>query len=122
MSDFRVRNITARPLVASAAHEGRGHVNALRVATRAADDCACEFIDYAEVPPGSSIGDHRHPADEEEYYLVLSGSGRLRLDDEVTTVTAGDLIRNRGGGLHGLANTGDQVLRLFIFAVTRGRS
>jgi mannose-6-phosphate isomerase-like protein (cupin superfamily) len=35
---------------------------------------------------------HRH-ADQEEIYVVLSGSGRLKLEDEVVEVRAWDAIR-----------------------------
>jgi mannose-6-phosphate isomerase-like protein (cupin superfamily) len=35
---------------------------------------------------------HRHP-DQEEIYVVVSGSGRLRLEDEIVDVRAWDAIR-----------------------------
>ena len=76
---------------------------------------ACHAIFYVEVPPGASVGEHPHRSDSEEYYLILSGSGRLRLGDETLDVAAGDLIRNDPGQTHGLVNTGPEPLRFFVF-------
>jgi mannose-6-phosphate isomerase-like protein (cupin superfamily) len=113
-------NLFTLPLEPTIAHGGTGPIEAVRIATRADLEGGCEFIDYAVVPPGAAIGFHEHPPDEQEYYLVLGGGGRMRLEDEEFTVTAGDLVRNPGGGGHGLSNTGAEDLRLFVFAVTPG--
>jgi mannose-6-phosphate isomerase-like protein (cupin superfamily) len=110
-------NIFQLPLEQVTAHDGTGVVRAVRIAAGASIAGGCEFIDYAEVSPGSCIGDHRHPVSEEEYYLVLAGLGTMRLESATVTVTAGDLVRNPPGGLHGLVNTGGETLQLFIFAL-----
>lgn len=115
---FRRCNVFSLPLREEIAHDGWGWIGAVRIAAGDQLAGACEFIDYAELPPGTSIGDHRHPADEEEFYLVLSGAGTMRLEDETVPVVAGDLVRNPAGGLHGLVNTGARPLRLFVFAFT----
>lgn len=117
-ASFQRCNIFRLPLAQASAHDGSGVIRAARIATADALADGCRFLDYAEVPPGTSIGPHRHADDEEEYYLVLSGSGEMRMEADVTQVVAGDLIRNPAGGLHGLTNRADDVLRLFIFAVT----
>ena len=96
------------------AHDGVGTISFARVAEAAALAGSCNFIDYAVVPPGSSIGRHRHANDEEELYLVLAGTGELWLDGELLAVQAGDVVRNRPGGEHGLVNTGREMLRLFV--------
>lgn len=110
-------NIFSLSLHPEVAHEGEGMVDAVRIFRRGDLAGSCDFVDYVELPPGTSIGDHRHRDDEEEFYLVLSGSGILRLEEETSVVKAGDLARNRPGGLHGLRNTGTEVLRLFVFQV-----
>jgi mannose-6-phosphate isomerase-like protein (cupin superfamily) len=115
MSVLAPCNIFTLPMLAESAHGGDGLINAVRIA-RAGDMAgACDFIDYAEVPPGTSIGDHRHGPHEEEFYLILAGRGLLRLEDQTREVSAGDLIRNPPGGLHGLRNGGDEPLKLFVF-------
>ena len=42
------------------------------------------------IPPGASVGLHRHEGDVEAYY-ILQGKGRYQNDDESFDVTAGDL-------------------------------
>lgn len=97
------------------AHGGDGEVDSLRVASREQLAGECDFIDYVEVPPGCSIGNHHHAPDEEEFYLLLAGNGTMRLDDEILEVGAGDLVRNRPGGVHGLRNDGPERIRLLVF-------
>lgn len=99
------------------AHGGEGLIGFHRIATGDAIAGACRFIDFAELPPGTAIGRHRHGDDEEEFYLVLDGAGRLVRDGEESDVRAGDLVRNRPGGEHALRNNGPVPLRLFVFAL-----
>ena len=108
-------NLQELPLVQVVAHGGDGRIRFARIADAAALTGGCNFIDYAELPPGTSIGRHRHAGDEEEFYLVLEGAGSMWRDGESFEVRAGDLIRNAPGGEHGLRNTGDVPLRLFVF-------
>lgn len=77
----------------------------------------CHFIDHAILPPGVSIGRHKHTENEEEFYLILSGRGRMWQDGEAFEVEAGELVRNRPGGTHGLENIGDVPLEIFVFEV-----
>lgn len=114
---FRRCNLFAVRLREEIAHGGEGLIEAARLATREELAGGCEFLDYAVLAPGTSIGDHRHPAHEEEYYLVLAGTGVMRLEADTFEVAAGDLVRNPAGGLHGLTNTGREPLSLFIFAL-----
>ncbi len=110
-------HLPSAPLVPQSAHGGAGMVRVARLLDAATVDGACNFIDLAVVPPGCSIGRHRHAPEEEEYYLVLSGSGTMWRDGEEFEVAEGDLIRNRPGGAHGLVNGGATDLRLFVVAV-----
>lgn len=103
------------PLVETVAHGGAGTIRFARIAGRDATDGALNFIDLAVLPPGSSIGPHRHAGDEEEFYLVLDGTGTMRRDGETFDVVAGDLVRNAPGGRHSLENTGSGDLRIFVF-------
>jgi mannose-6-phosphate isomerase-like protein (cupin superfamily) len=104
----------------SRAHGGNGCIDFVRVASADDLDGACNFIDQAVLDPGVSIGRHRHGAEEEEFYLVLSGHGTMWRDGDTFSVRAGDLIRNRPSGEHGLENTGDEPLRLFVFELALG--
>lgn len=86
----------------------------------ASDDClgSCNFIDFTILPVGTTIGLHTHADDEEEYYLILRGQGRMTCDGETFVVKPGDLIRNGPSGTHSLENTGDEPIQLFVFEVS----
>lgn len=62
--------------------------------------------------PGATIGDHVN--DKDEIYYVLSGRGRLQLNDTVREVGPGDAILTRKGDRHALAQLGDEELVIFI--------
>jgi mannose-6-phosphate isomerase-like protein (cupin superfamily) len=113
--EFEKVNLRGSQFEEAPAHGGIGRVRVARLAER--DDLAsrCNFIDYAVVPPGASIGDHRHASDEEEFYLVLAGRALLRRGSELIPLAAGDLVRNPPGGLHGLRNDGPDDVELFVF-------
>lgn len=104
------------------AHHGEGTIGFARLVDRTRQDGALHFVDLAVLPPGSSIGTHTHHADEEEFYVVLEGEGEMCRDGETFTVKAGEVIRNRPGGTHGLRNTGSHPLRLFVFELHAGTS
>jgi mannose-6-phosphate isomerase-like protein (cupin superfamily) len=103
------------------AHGGEGLIRFVRVADRGALVSGCNFIDVAELPPGTSIGSHTHSRWQEEFYLILDGSGRMTRNGEVFEVRSGDLIRNPPGGTHSLYNTGSGPLRIFVFELEVAR-
>jgi mannose-6-phosphate isomerase-like protein (cupin superfamily) len=108
-------NLRELPLDEVQAHAGEGRIRFARIAGTGDLAGGCNFIDYAEIPPGASIGRHRHGDDEEELYLVLEGEGVMVRNGESFAVRAGDLVRNPPGGEHGLRNTGAAPIRLFVF-------
>ncbi len=110
-------NLNELPWTDVVAHGGEGRIRFHRIADDGATRGACHFIDVAEIPPGGSIGRHTHAEHEEEFYLVLSGWGDMWRDGESFPVRAGDVIRNRPGGSHGLKNPGPEPLRIFVFEV-----
>lgn len=95
-------------------HGGLGTILAHRVFTRAPGGPGAEFIDLAVLPPGTSIGRHRHGADHETY-VVLAGNGLMHRDGEEFRVGSGDVVVNRPYGEHGLLNDGDTDLHLLVF-------
>jgi uncharacterized cupin superfamily protein len=69
-------------------------------------------IDY--VKPGvKSVKYHSHSI-QEEFFLILKGSGALRLNDRTVSVRQGDFFSKPAGkGIaHQFINTGDEVLEI----------
>jgi mannose-6-phosphate isomerase-like protein (cupin superfamily) len=65
----------------------------------------------ATVPPGAETEEHYHGVSEEIYFFT-SGSGRMKLGDEETPVSAGDTVVIPPGTPHKLWNTGTEPLKL----------
>jgi mannose-6-phosphate isomerase-like protein (cupin superfamily) len=65
----------------------------------------------ARLPVGTSTQEHYH-ARAEEIYFITHGTGRMRIDDEVREVKAGDAVAIPPGRRHKLWNTGAEPLRL----------
>jgi mannose-6-phosphate isomerase-like protein (cupin superfamily) len=119
-------NLMELPLTEVVAHDGRGIIHFCRLASRRdrghsgpgySIDSACNFIDYSVIPAGASIGPHTHGPDQEEFYLVLRGRGRMTCNGVSFDVASGDLVRNPPRGTHSLENTGPEDLSLFVFEV-----
>lgn len=114
--DARVVRLDELALEETVAHGGKGRIGFRRVLQAGDFRGPWNFVDYAVIPPGASIGIHRHGANE-ELYLVLEGEGTLHLDGRSLAVHAGHVVLNRPGGEHGLVNTGTRPLRLFVVEV-----
>ena len=111
-------NVDQLPLERVVAHGGQGEILFHRVADAGHLSGRLNFIDVALLPPGVSIGRHTHAPNEEEFYLVLEGHGRMYRDGTTFEVGPGDLIRTSPGGSHELTNTGQANLKLFVFEVS----
>ena len=55
------------------------------------------------IPPGASIGTHEH-VNEDEVYIVKSGSGILDDGTHQEAISAGDSVLTGSGGKHAIAN------------------
>jgi mannose-6-phosphate isomerase-like protein (cupin superfamily) len=65
----------------------------------------------ARLPVGTSTQEHYH-ARTEEIYFITAGQGRMRIQDELAEVRAGDAIAIPPGSRHKLWNTGSETLTL----------
>lgn len=68
---------------------------------------------YFEVEPGDYLPTHTDSA--EEILYVVAGEGEAHCGDERTTVRAGDLAVIPSMVPHGIANTGDETLKVVGF-------
>jgi mannose-6-phosphate isomerase-like protein (cupin superfamily) len=65
----------------------------------------------ARLPVGGSTQEHYH-VQTEEIYFITHGTGRIRVDNDVREVNAGDAIAIPPGRKHKLWNLGTETLRL----------
>ncbi len=99
-------------------HGGEGALDWTRVLDgRETQGRHVNFIHDDILPPGVSIGVHRHE-DDEEYYYVVSGTGAMTLDGQRHEVGPGDITAVYPGGEHGLENTSDADMRILVISVS----
>ncbi|WP_343476546.1 cupin domain-containing protein [Pseudomonas aeruginosa] len=101
---------------AQVAHDGVGRVFACR-ALSGAIGIGLNFLDFVGIPPGCSIGRHRHGPSDSEIYIVVSGSGEMLLDGERFAVEPGAVLINTPQGEHELRNTGTTLLKLVVIDI-----
>ena len=99
------------PMRQEVAHDGDGVISTARVESSAD---GLEFVDLTSIPPGATVGIHRHSMDNEEIYVIVSGEGAMTVEEETFRVVPGDVIVNNPGGQHGLKNVGAQELRMVV--------
>lgn len=75
------------------------------------------FLHDNVLAPGVSIGNHRHDADE-EYYYILAGHGTMTLDGVQFPVGPGDVTAVYPGGEHGLENTSKEDMRIIVIGLS----
>jgi mannose-6-phosphate isomerase-like protein (cupin superfamily) len=120
MSRGHVLQLSEVELEEVRAHGGAGLVRFRRVLPANAFEGPWNFVDYAVLPPGASIGRHTH-GDDEELYVVLEGQGTMHLEGREFPVRAGHVVVNPRGGTHGLVNDSGEPLRLLVIEVACGR-
>ena len=69
----------------------------------------------AKIPPNEALREHRHR--QEEIYLILEGTGSVRIDGKTRPVGVGSAVFIPGNAAHSCENTGASDLRFaYIFA------
>jgi mannose-6-phosphate isomerase-like protein (cupin superfamily) len=97
------------------AHGGTQPILAKRVLTIA--DLGANHVDLVIVPPGADIGLHTHESDNQELYIIISGSGHMTVDNQQIRVDSGHVVVNRPGGTHSLWNPGPEEIRIVVVEV-----
>jgi quercetin dioxygenase-like cupin family protein len=68
----------------------------------------------AKIPPTETLHEHRHQ--QAEIYLILEGTGLVRIDGKARPVEAGSAVFIPGNVLHSCENTGASNLRFaYVF-------
>src|SRR5574341_2099747 len=108
------KSFLLQQLVSVQAHDGIGKIRFARIFDRSSFVGRWDFVDYAIIPPGASIGNHTHE-NNEELYIELEGAGSMRTDNHEFRVRKGDMVLNPPMGRHGLRNdTQDNICILVI--------
>lgn len=74
------------------------------------------FVNHYVIPPGATIGYHRHDH-VEEVYFVFSGKGRMTIDGVTMDVRKDDAGTCLLHGAHGLWNNSDEDMEVISIAV-----
>ena len=97
-------------------HDGVGALDWIEVLdSNDLKDRGLNFVHDDILPPGVSIGSHRH-TDDEEYYYIVSGRGVMTLDGARFEVAGGDMTAVYPGGVHGLENTGSEEMPIIVIS------
>ena len=84
---------------------GDGSILYSRLFTEKDFTSKCKFIDFIKINPLSSIGYHNHRPNEEEFFIFLTGSGRVCLNADFVPVIAGDIMIFNERDQHSIENT-----------------
>lgn len=76
------------------------------------------YIDHLVIPPGASLGTHRHAGVEEVFY-VMNGSGRATVNEETEPIAKGDAVPVALNDGHRFENSGSEPLELMIIGIAR---
>ena len=108
---FTLRNIKADLDDIGAAFDGPPDLE-FRAATKALE-LESSALSYQRVPPGCRFPyGHTHET-QEEVYVVLQGSGRMKLDDEIVKLEKFDAVRVPPGTWRGY-EAGPEGLELLV--------
>ena len=109
-----------RRLKPTNAHGGMGAIRFRRLWDHDRFATPWGFVDHALVGPGTSVGYHRHDT-VQECYLVLRGTGVMKVDGNVFEVGPGTCVPNRLGGSHGLVANREPVEFINVALYSEGR-
>ena len=105
---------------AANAHQGKGNIMFKRLWAFDSFKTNWDFLDHCLLAPDTSIGYHQHNAIEEIYYLV-SGRGKMTVNDHTFEVGPGDAVPCTINDSHGLYNSGSEDILLIVNScATRG--
>ena len=94
-------------------HGGKDSIHFFRIFESKDFESNCSFVDRSILPPGSSIGLHKH-GQNEEMYFIIEGRGIMTVDGEEREVKEGYVVLNKANGTHGLRNESNKDLKILV--------
>ncbi len=77
---------------------------------------AYSLMEFTVAPSGENAGYGPHQHGEiDEVFVVRRGSIEFLVDEEVATLTTGDVVRVPAGTRHGYRNTSDEAVELLVW-------
>ena len=76
-----------------------------------------EYVDHLVLPPGATLGRHRHQHMEEIFY-VMDGTGSVEVGKESAAIRKGDAIPIMLNEAHAMVNNGTADLELMVIGIT----
>jgi mannose-6-phosphate isomerase-like protein (cupin superfamily) len=95
---------------------GRGTARYRRVLASEVFVTNWSYVDHIVLPPGASIGPHLHRG-VEEFYYVIDGQGRARVNDETAEIARDHAVPVRLNEVHSFENTGVSDLELMVVGI-----
>jgi mannose-6-phosphate isomerase-like protein (cupin superfamily) len=97
-------------------HGGNGPVYCSRLLTSTDFDARVDFVDHTVIPAGSTIGLHEHRGNE-EFYFLLRGAPRIRVDGHEVRASPGMIALVRSGQSHELVNDTDEEVEILVVQI-----
>jgi len=97
-------------------HRGHGPIHFRRLFDSPDFGAPVDFVDFTLIPPGSSIGYHRHVGNE-ELYLIVRGRPLVKVGNETRRLHPGDVAVVRSQQCHGLINDGNTEVAIFVVQI-----
>ena len=76
-----------------------------------------EYVDHLVLPPGATLGRHRHQHMEEIFY-VMAGAGSVEVGKESAPIKKGDAIPIMLNETHAMVNNGTTDLELMVVGIS----
>jgi mannose-6-phosphate isomerase-like protein (cupin superfamily) len=96
---------------------GKGTVQYRRALTSEMFLTNWAYLDHMLLPPGASVGRHKHMGLEEVFY-VMSGQGSVTVNGESADIRKGDAVPVLLQEVHSFQNTGAQDLELLVVGIS----